>query len=90
MRSPTSFKQEIKRVILAAIARDGSAILDVLVASLELGTGFRKDTIMEIIRNMEITGLVRIQDGTVFAGKPGSGPEKVAGNPSPDYTLSKV
>jgi len=72
MTSPTNFKREIKAAILAAVARDGRAVLDVLVASLELETGFKRETIMKIIKNMEIIELINIENGIVTAPKKGS------------------
>ena len=85
MTSPTNFKREIKAAILAAVARDGRAVLDVLVASLELETGFKRETILNIIKNMELVGLINIKDGIISAG---TFPERAASpsqaSPKPD------
>lgn len=58
MTSPREMKIEIKRLIVAALRRDGKAVKNVLVSSLSLETGFTAKSILQIMADMKNVGLI--------------------------------
>jgi hypothetical protein len=66
MTGPLKLKIHTKHAILKVLARDSRANETTLIASLSLETGFRKQTITQIIDNLVDVGAVRRENGWIY------------------------